>query len=169
MTNYDEEQLTRTEESVFMNTFVGDYWDLAEYGLLMNDGNSVVAFDEEGPKNIEIARSQGNSSFSGIKVLNDSVIRVYYIRYMNLDGSDGNWYIDTPFSYDTQQGLLINEIGGLISSKLTLETLNEDHIKFKGVWRFDEVYPNVNYPYYVFRKLTEDEGVEKYRDYRQTK
>ena len=153
---------TRTGESAFMKTFVGNYWDVVEYGVVMDDGTKDVAFDEEGPKNLNLARVQGGDPFPGIKVLNDSVTRIYFTVYMVGEGHDGDWYVDRPVSYEDKTKTLSNNFGGWYSDRLKVVSFGEDYIRLNGEWRFDTFLPNVDYSYFVLRKMSEQEGIAKY-------
>ena len=163
----EEQQATRTEnETAFLKTFVGNYWQGEEYGLVMNDGSSVVEVNPE--KKIFDLRVQGGTMFPVIQVLNDSVVRQYFDVILVSSELDGQWYTDTPYSFDgSTDRLTFSSEGALVPDEMTLETLGDDRIRFVCEPRFNlrEEYPDTKCAYFVYRKLTDKEGAALTKDY----
>ena len=165
----EEQQPSKMNDNEFLNAFVGNYWNVVEYGLLMNDGTKNVAFDEEGVKNQDLMAVQGGTLFPGIQVLNDSIIREFYSVILVGD-KDGNWYQDLPFTFDTKLNQLThNSLGCLLSDKLIFESVDNDRIQLIGEVPFASFNPYAKNSYYVLRKLSEEKGAEMYGKYREWK
>ena len=165
----EEQQQAQIIDNAFLNAFVGNYWNVVEYGLLMNDGTKNVAFDEEGVKNRDLIAVQGGTLFPGIRVLNDSIIREFFSVFLSGD-KDGSWYKDLPFTFDAKLNLLTHQSqGALLSDKLTFESVDNDRIRLTGEVPLLSKIPDARSSYYVLRKLSEKNGTEMYGKYRQWK
>lgn len=168
-TQQEESQLAKADDSPFMKAFVDGYWNVVEYGLLMDDGTKEVVVDEEGHVKSEWL-PLGGTLFPGINVLNDSIMREFFVVFTGSDELDGKWYQDVPFTFDSKSSTLTHEsLGLLLSDRLTLDSLGEDCMRFTGEWLFATQHPEVRRPYYVLRKLSDVEGASLYREYKQKK
>lgn len=164
-----------TDREEFVKNLVGGTWMVEKFVRVHADGSETVAFDRSNNVFDTKFFPVGGSVLNPLHVVNDSVARLYYRVPFVGEREDGRYYVDVPFTFNTEDAILrfptAPEQLGLLSSELQLISSDEQSFSVRG-----SVMPPMggqaqpgDYNTFVFRRMSDSETSTAFDDYVESK